>query len=79
MYLSCQLEIDPLRSNWLPDTLLLLLKRNKQLMGIGFGDGFKVSHNGGGKKWIEDRNKSDGIQLREKDRQSVPQCVRRDN
>jgi len=58
-------EIKILSSNWLPGTLLLLLWPKKLILGIGFGVGYKLSHNGVGKNEIEDLNWSNGIQLGE--------------
>jgi hypothetical protein len=54
-----------LSSNWLRGTLVLLLWPKKLLLGIRIGVGYKLSHNGVGKKEIEDLNWSNGIQLRE--------------
>jgi len=79
MNLNCQPEIKLLGSNWLPGTLLLLLWPKKLLLGIGIGVGYKLSHNGVGKKECEDLNWSNGIQRRERDGQSVPCFVRGDN
>jgi hypothetical protein len=72
MNLNCQPEIKLLSSDWLPGTLPLLLWPKMLLLGIGIGVAYKLSHDGVGKKEIEDLNWSDGIQLRERDRQSVP-------
>jgi hypothetical protein len=54
MNLNCQPEIELLSSNWLPGMLLLLLWPKKLLLGIGIGFGYKLSHNGVGKKEFED-------------------------
>jgi len=54
MNLNCQPEIKLLGSNWLLETLLLLLWPKKLLLGIGIGVGYKLSHNGVGKKEFED-------------------------
>jgi len=60
--------------------LPLLLWPKKLMLGIGIGVGYKLSHNGVGKKEIEDLNFwSNGIQLGERDGQSVPRFVRRVN
>jgi len=65
MNLNCQPEIKLLGSNWLLGTLLLLLWPKKLLLGIGIGVGYKLSHNGVGKKEFEDLDWSNGIQCRE--------------
>ena len=65
MNLNCQLEMKLLSSNWQPGTLVLLLWPKKLLLGIRIGVGYQLSHNGVGKKEIEDLNWSNGIQLRE--------------
>jgi hypothetical protein len=65
MNLNCQPEIKLLSSNWLPETLPLLLWPKKLLLGIGIGVGYKLSHIGVGKKEFEHLNWSNGIQLRE--------------
>jgi len=44
--------------------LPLLLWPKKLLLGIGIGVGYKLSHNGVGKKENEDLNWSNDIQLR---------------
>jgi len=76
MNLNWWLEIKLLGSNWLPGMLLLLLWAKKLLLGIGIGVGYKLSHNGVGKKEFEDLNWSNGIQRREQNGQSVPCFVR---
>ena len=65
MNLNCQPEIQILSSNWLPGVLPLIFCPKKLLLGIGIGVGYKLSHNGVGKKEIEDLNWSNGIQLGE--------------
>jgi hypothetical protein len=65
MNLNYQLEITILSSNWLPGTLPLFLWPKKLLLGIEIDVGYKLSHNGVGKKEIEDLNWSNGIQLGE--------------
>jgi hypothetical protein len=72
MNLNWQPEITLLGSNWLPGTLLLLFWPKMLLLGLGIGVGYKLSHNGVGKKEFEDANRSNGTQLRERDGQSVP-------
>jgi hypothetical protein len=79
MNLNCQPEIKLLGSNWLPGTLPLLLWPKKLLLGIGIGVGYKLPHNGVGKKEFEDLNWSNGIQRRELDGQSVPCFMKRYN
>jgi len=61
MNLNCQLEIQILSSNWLPGTLQLFLWPKKLLLDMLIGVGYKLSHNGVGKKEIEDLNWSNGI------------------
>jgi hypothetical protein len=56
MNLNCQPEIKLLSSNWLPGMLPLLLWPKKLLLGIGIGVGYKLSHNGVGKKEFENLN-----------------------
>jgi hypothetical protein len=65
MNLNCQPEMKLLGSNWLPGTLPLFLWHKKLLLSIGIGVGYKLSHDGVGKKVIEDLNWSNGIELRE--------------
>jgi len=65
MNLNCQPEIKILSSNWPPGMLPLHFWPNKLLPGLGIGVGYKLSHNGVGKKEIEDLNWSNGIQLGE--------------
>jgi len=65
MNLNCPPEIKLLSSNWLPGMLPLLLRAKKLLLGIGISVGYKLSHNGVGKKEIEDLNWSNGMQLGE--------------
>jgi len=77
--LNCQPDIKLLHSNWLLGTLLLFFWPKKLLLGIGIGVGYKLSHNGVGQKEVEDLNWSNSIQLRERDRQSVPCIARRDS
>jgi hypothetical protein len=50
MNLNCQPEIKILSSNWLPGTLPFLLWPKELLLGVGIGVGYKLSHNGIGKK-----------------------------
>jgi len=52
-----------LSSTWLPGMLPLLLWPKKQLVGIGAGVAYRLSHNGGGKKEIEELNLNNGIQM----------------
>jgi hypothetical protein len=78
MNLNCQPEIKLLSSKWLPRTLQLFPWPKKLLLGKGIGVGYKLSHNGVGKKQFQDLNWSNGIQLRERDRESVPCFVRGD-
>jgi hypothetical protein len=49
-----QPDIKILSSNWLPGTVPLFLWPKKLWLGIGFGLGYKMSHNGVGEKEIED-------------------------
>jgi len=79
MNLNCQPEIQLLGSNWLQGMLPLLLWPKKLPLGIGIGVGYKLSHNGVGKKAFEDLNWSNGIQCREPDGQPVLCVVRGDN
>jgi len=79
MNLNCQPGIKLLGSNRLPGTLPLLLWPKKLLLGIGIGVGYKLSHNGVGKKVFEDLNWRNGIQHREREGQSDPCFVRGDN
>jgi hypothetical protein len=71
MNLNRQPELKILSSNSLPGKLPLLLWPKKLLQGIGTGGGYKRSHDGVGKKEIEDLNCSNGIQLGEYNGQSV--------
>jgi len=79
MNVNCQPEMKLLSSNWLPGTQPLFPWHKKLLLGIGIGVGYKLSHDGVGKKEIKDLNWSNGIELRERDGQSVPCFVERDN
>ena len=54
MNLNCQPEIMLLSSDWLPETLPLLLWPKMLLLGIGIGVCYKLSHDGVGMKEIED-------------------------
>ena len=65
MNLNCQPEMKLRSSNWLPRMLPLLLWPKKLLLGIGIGVGYKLSHNGIGKKEFEDLNWTNSMQLRE--------------
>jgi len=65
MNLNCQPEIKLLGSNWLPEMLPFLLWPKQLLLGIGIGVGYKLSHNGVGKKEFKDLNWSNGNQRRE--------------
>jgi len=78
-------EFDPLALVLLLPGCFLILSTSESsplkgwIVGIGIGVGYKLSHDGVGKKEIEDLNWSNIIQLREQDGQSVPCFVRRDN